>query len=259
MTFSEDYPQLIAHRGYSESYPENTLTGLEAALLAGVGCLEFDVQFSKDKVPVIIHDDSLERTTGRSGKINQFTADQLTNICAGESRRLGDRFKSETIPTLSRVLELLDQWPRVTAFVELKSEAIELLGVEPVVQELVSLLKPYGEQYVLISSIAEAPAYARKLGLNRVGWVVRHWDEQSREMAQKLAPDVLFCNYKKIPDIDGVLWPGPWQWALYDIVDPQVALRWISRGVKFIESWDIGRLLADQQLVSRLGKTAKKT
>ena len=44
-------PQLIAHRGYSECYPENTLVGLEAALSAGANCVEFDVQFSSDGVP----------------------------------------------------------------------------------------------------------------------------------------------------------------------------------------------------------------
>lgn len=259
MTFSDDRPQLVAHRGYSECYPENTLVGLEAAICLGADCIEFDVQYSKDMVPVVIHDDSLGRTSGIDGNINQFTATQLSEIIVGESYRFGDRYKNETIPTLSAVLELLKQWPRITAFVELKSEAIESFGLASVVQDVVSRLKPYVEQTVLISSHAEVSGVARELGMRRTGWVILNWDKESQEYAQVNTPDVLFCNYKQIPDMDGALWQGPWQWALYDIVDPRVALRWIGRGVKFIESWDIGRLLRNQPLGSCLGKIPKKT
>lgn len=254
MAFLDDHPQLIAHRGYSECYPENTMVGLEAALRAGADCIEFDVQFSKDGIPVVIHDNLLGRTTGVGGKVSQATAVQLAKIFAGEIQRFGDQFMNEPIPTLSTVLNLLDRWPEAMAFVEIKTEAIESIGLEIVAQRLVSELEPYGDQCVLISSNTEVIELASRLGMKRTGWVIRKWDEHSKEQASVLKPDILFCNYKKIPDSDEVLWPGPWQWALYDIVDPQTALHWISRGVKFIESWDIGRLLRDKQLVSCLGK-----
>lgn len=254
MAYSEQRPQLIAHRGYSACYPENTLIGFEAALRAGADCIEFDVQFSRDGVPIVIHDDDLRRTTDVAARVSQLTAAQLSNIFAGERQRFGDRFKDVPIPTLETILESLSQWPKVTAFVELKIEAIESYGLDSAVKRMVSMLKPFGEQCVLISFHADVPPLARKLGMKRIGWVIRDWDKQSLECAGALAPDVLFCNYKKIPDTDGVLWPGSWHWALYDVVDPEVAMRWIRRGARFIESWDVGGLLSNQELASCFGK-----
>ena len=54
---------IIAHRGYSQKYPENTLAAFEAAVAAGVPMIELDVRFSRDRRPVVIHDETLERTT----------------------------------------------------------------------------------------------------------------------------------------------------------------------------------------------------
>lgn len=252
MAVFESRPQLVAHRGYSECFPENTLVGLEAALSAGADCIEFDVQFSKDGVPVVIHDNELKRTTGAEGLVNQATAEQLGKICAGEAQRFGNKFNDEPIPTLQVVLQLLNRWPKATAFVEIKEETLEQFGVEPVAQRLVSELASFDNRYVLISFDLAVLEAAKRLGVKRTGWVVRKWGEKSFQIVQKFEPEVLLCNYKKIPDIDNALWRGPWQWCLYDVVDPDVALRWINRGVQFIETWDIGGLLRQKELSSAL-------
>ena len=60
-------PVLLAHRGWASRYPENSLVGIEAALVAGVACVEIDVQLSADHVPMVIHDLGLERTAGIAG------------------------------------------------------------------------------------------------------------------------------------------------------------------------------------------------
>jgi glycerophosphoryl diester phosphodiesterase len=255
MADHDDRPQLIAHRGYSECYPENTLAGLEAALSAGADCIEFDVQFSKDGVPVVIHDNELRRTTGMDGFVNQTTAAQLASIYAGEEQRFGDQFSHERIPTLIAVLKLLDQWPNATAFVEIKEETVEHFGVEAVARQMISELASYDNRCVLISFDYAVIEAAKRLGIKRTGWVIRKWGDDSLLLAQKIKPDVLLCNYEKIPDIDNVLWQGPWQWALYDVVDSDIALRWIHRGVHFIESWDVGGLLSQKNLVSVLEGT----
>ncbi|MDQ1363614.1 MAG: glycerophosphoryl diester phosphodiesterase, partial [Pseudomonadota bacterium] len=62
-------PNLVAHRGYMERYPENTLVGLEAALQCGAGYIEFDVQCAADGTLVVIHDTELTRTCGVNGNI----------------------------------------------------------------------------------------------------------------------------------------------------------------------------------------------
>lgn len=250
MVDPSEYPLLIAHRGYSERYPENTLVGLEAALKAGADCIEFDVQFSKDSVPVVIHDNELKRTAGMDGFVSQFSAAQLAKISVAEKQRFGEQFNNEPIPTLSAVLKLLDQWPQATAFVEIKEETVEHFGVDSVVQCLVSALTPYSDRCVLISFNMPVLEAAKRMGIKRTGWVIQDWQNNSLQRAQKLKPDILFCNYKKIPDVEHVLWKGPWQWALYDVIDPEVALRWIRRGANYIETWDVGGLLSQKKLVS---------
>ena len=93
---------------------------------------------------------------------------------------------------------------------------------------------------------------AKDLGINRIGWVIKEWGEESYKLAQKLNPEFLFCNVKKIPDVDGSLWDGSWCWAIYDVVDPEIALRWITRGVNYIESWEVGGLLNQKSCISAI-------
>lgn len=239
--------RLVAHRGYSQCYPENTLSALQAALTSGARYVEFDVQFTADRVPMVFHDVELKRITGEAGNIHQLTAAQLRKFRASEAGRFGEQFADERIPTLEAVLQLLAQWPEVTAFVEIKKETVELLGTKAVARDMRTALSAYQHNCILISFDAPVLQTSRDAGISRIGWVVSKWNDADREQAQKLSPDVLFCNYKKIAD-DDVLWSGDWQWALYDVVDPIVALHWFSRGVDLIETWDIGAMLADSGL-----------
>jgi len=242
-------PTLIAHRGYSQCYPENTLVGLQAALSAGAQCIEFDVQFTADSVPVVFHDSELARVTGSEGTIQQRSFAALSQLCASEAGRLGDAFLQEPVPSLQAVLSLVTQWPNVTAFVEIKVATVNHFGVDHVAQVLMSALENVQTQCVLISYDWAVLDSARKAGMPRIGWVIREWNEDSRAQAQILSPDVLFCNVEKIT-VDE-LWPGPWQWALYDIVDADEALRWFTRGANFIETWDIGKMLRDPRLTPK--------
>ena len=239
-------PILIAHRGYSQCYPENTLAGFQAALRAGAQCIEFDVQFTADRVPVVFHDTELARVTGSKGRIQEISFAALSQLRASEVDRLGKQFLQEPIPSLQDVLDLLTQWPGATAFVEIKTATVKQFGVAQVVDVLMSALKNIQTQCILISFDWAVLESARKAGMSRIGWVIRDWNNESCLQAQALSPDVLFYDVEKIGTED--LWPGPWQWALYDIVDPDEALRWFARGVDFIETWDIGAMLADPRL-----------
>jgi len=88
---------LYAHRGVSAHLPENTLAAFARAIELGVAGIELDVQLSGDGVPVVIHDDSVDRTTNGTGTTDEFTADQLGLLDAGAG---------EGVPTLAQVLEL---------------------------------------------------------------------------------------------------------------------------------------------------------
>ncbi len=241
-------PQLIAHRGYSQSYPENTLIALEAALKAGAQYVEFDVRFTADDVPVVFHDSELERVTGVKGNIHQTTSTEIAKLYASEPGRFGTQFANEPIPTLKDALLLLEKWPQAQAFVEIKSSTVEYFGIEHVAHRMVEELTPYMHQCIFISFHASVLETARKAGMQRIGWVIHEWENHSREQAETLKPDVLFCNADKIPDMGNSLWPGPWQWALYDVIDAELALQWAAHGVQFIETWDIGSMLSDSRL-----------
>ena len=93
--------QIIAHRGASGDYPENTLLAIEQAILQGADAVEIDV-FAVDGELIVIHDHHLARTTNGSGSIYQHSLAQLQQLDAG----LGQR-----IPTLWQVLQLLAPTP----------------------------------------------------------------------------------------------------------------------------------------------------
>ena len=89
---------VVAHRGASGYEPENTLRALKRAIEMGADMVEVDVRLSKDGVPVIMHDETLDRTTDGSGRVSDYTVDQLRGLDAG----LGEK-----IPLLSEVLDLV--------------------------------------------------------------------------------------------------------------------------------------------------------
>jgi glycerophosphoryl diester phosphodiesterase len=107
---------VIAHRGFSGSAPENTLSAFEKAIDVGADGIELDVRFSKDGHLVVIHDDTLVRTTKRMGRVAGLTLQELKGFDAGTW--FGGAFAGERIPTLDEVLELARG--RVLLNIELK-------------------------------------------------------------------------------------------------------------------------------------------
>ena len=82
---------IVGHRGAKGIEPENTITSFKKALEIGVEYVECDVHLSADGYPVVIHDDTLDRTTSGKGKVREYTLRELKNFDAG---------KGERIPTL---------------------------------------------------------------------------------------------------------------------------------------------------------------
>ena len=111
-------PILIAHRGGSLEAPENTLAAFQHAIRVGAQYVELDVQMSSDGALVVIHDDTLDRTTSGSGPVGALTFEQLRRLDAGS--HFGPQFKGEPIPTLREVLDLCVE-ASVGVVIELKS------------------------------------------------------------------------------------------------------------------------------------------
>lgn len=93
----------IAHRGASAAAPPNTLAAFKKAIELGADGIEFDVHFSADGVPVVIHDFTVDATTDGSGRVADLTLAQLKQLDAGT--RFDPAFTGERIPTLDEVLE----------------------------------------------------------------------------------------------------------------------------------------------------------
>lgn len=94
----------IAHRGFSARYPENTLAAFEAAIGAGARLCELDVHLTRDRVPVVIHDEKLERTTSGQGMVGDLTLAEIKSLVAAGKF---PEFRNERVPTLEEVLALL--------------------------------------------------------------------------------------------------------------------------------------------------------
>jgi glycerophosphoryl diester phosphodiesterase len=95
--------RIIAHRGYSSRYPENTLSAIRAAVEAGADMVEIDVQLTKDNAIVVMHDQSVYRTTNGAGLVKDLTLEQIRSLDAGS--KFDPKFAGELVPTLEEALD----------------------------------------------------------------------------------------------------------------------------------------------------------
>jgi glycerophosphoryl diester phosphodiesterase len=98
-------PRVIGHRGAAAQAPENTLGGFACAARLGIRWIELDVQLTADGVPVVFHDDRLDRTTDGRGLLVETSMADLRRLDAG--RWFAERFAGERVPTLAEALSLL--------------------------------------------------------------------------------------------------------------------------------------------------------
>jgi glycerophosphoryl diester phosphodiesterase len=134
-------PLVVGHRGWRDKYPENTLVSFRAALDLGVDALEFDLHLSRDGHVVVIHDDTLDRTTDAKGPVQARTLAELKRLDAGGW--LDPRFAGERVPTLEEALDLVP--PSVLLYAEVKDYRPEM------VEKLVPLVVPRAASLVVHS------------------------------------------------------------------------------------------------------------
>ena len=148
---------VIAHRGLSGRYPENTRIAFARAIDCGADMIELDVTFTKDREIVVIHDDTLDRTTNGSGAVEGQTWEQIRALDAGSW--FSPEFAGERIPKLGEVLELARG--RITINVEIKREAVtdsERGGIE---DACITLIRDLGMSSSVIFSSFDERAVVR--------------------------------------------------------------------------------------------------
>jgi glycerophosphoryl diester phosphodiesterase len=180
-------PTIFAHRGASRHAPENTLAAFEVAVQQGADGIELDAKLTADGQVVVIHDQSLERTTATAGKVKEMTLSQIKALDAGS--HFDCAFRGEPIPTLEEVL---------VNFGRLTYINIELTNYTSILDDLpekvAGLVKKYGlEKRVLFSSfnplalirvrrqLPQCPmgllAFPGKMGIlarSRLGWLLSY-------------------------------------------------------------------------------------
>lgn len=139
--------KIIAHRGASLVAPENTLEAFAKALTLGAHGIELDVHRSKDGVLVVIHDETVDRTTNGTGYVKDLTFKELRALDAGSWK--GPRFKGAKIPALGEVLAWL-RGKNILLNVEIKSGRVIYPRIERDVLRL--LVKYKYTKNTLISS-----------------------------------------------------------------------------------------------------------
>ncbi|WP_141604240.1 glycerophosphodiester phosphodiesterase [Terrilactibacillus laevilacticus] len=125
---------IIAHRGYSSKYPENTMLAFKAAQKAGADGIETDVQLSKDGVPVLIHDETLNRVAKVNGYVKDFTLKELIEINVGKG--FGWRIRKAFIPTLEELLAWIAK-TNLSLNIELKNSQFPYESMEAKVIKMV--------------------------------------------------------------------------------------------------------------------------
>jgi glycerophosphoryl diester phosphodiesterase len=118
-------PLVLAHRGASAYAPENTIAAFNLALEMGADGIELDVTLSKDGVPIVIHDDTVDRTTNGHGAIKEMTVAEIQQL---DAHYQFDQYAGEKIPTLAQVLDAIGK--RGIVNIELKSTTFKTDGLE---------------------------------------------------------------------------------------------------------------------------------
>ena len=127
--------EIIAHRGYSGKYPENTMLSFRKAVEAGADGSELDVHLSRDGEVMIMHDEALKRTAGREGYIWDYTRAELEGISAGKTK--DDSYGFTPVPSLEEYLSMIKPTGLYTN-IELKTAPVYYPGIEEKTLELVS-------------------------------------------------------------------------------------------------------------------------
>lgn len=230
-------PVVLAHRGWSAVAPENTMRAFERAVALGVG-FELDVHLSADGEVVVLHDDTLDRTTAGAGPVEAATAETLRGLEAGAW--FGAEFAGEPVPTLGAVLDRfggevlvdieLKTTDRKAALAEAVVEAVRRRGL--VDRVMVSSFDPY-----LLGEVRRVePAIARGLLVSDFESSDLAWHER-RALANLLLtgvaqPDLVMPSAELLTE-GWLAWlrAQGYRVMVWTVDDPAALRRWVEAGV----------------------------
>ena len=223
---------VFGHRGARGYAPENTSESFSMAVEMGVDGVELDVHLSKDGELVVIHDDTVDRTTDGQGAVRDFTVEQLKKFDAGV--KFGRKWKGARIPTL---VEVFDGLGRENYRIELKHSSRTYPGVE---EKLVSCVRDSGlVRHVEITSFDyDALETVRRLdGSFRTGIIMHGKARWFTPIAKKLGCTWMHANYDLMgeDDVSAAHVKG-FKLGMWTVNDTESAERAIHLGVDGVTS-----------------------
>lgn len=238
-----DPQRLVAHRGWQHRFPENTLAALGGAIDAGARHIEVDIQLSADGVPMLFHDERMERLCQHHGSIFDYTAEELQRFTVFEPERFAENEFDTTIGTLQQGVALISAHPHIHLYVEIKKQSIARFGREAVLDAVDDALAPVRRQVTLISFDTGILKLARQRGRERIGPVLSYWQQLKTRKIPALEPDCIFTNIRLVPRKEK-LGDLPYRFVVYEVGDRESAAKWLARGAFQVETFLIGEFLS---------------
>ncbi len=244
---------LVARRGNSTDFPENTLPALRSAIAIGARFLEIDVHLSSDGTAMVCRDQHLSHLA--AGALT-LSAQDLSRLDAGEPERFGGRYRDTRLVSLATALGLLEGRPEITVFVTIGRSSVLRFGQEQVVTRVARTLKPFRSRCILGSTDLPTVHAARALTGYPIAWALTAYDNHTRLKYEALQPDYIFCDRAYLPE-KGALWRGPWRWAVCEVETLETVLALAERGADFVVTRNV-RQLSEAMLAHSAATTHSK-
>jgi glycerophosphoryl diester phosphodiesterase len=228
------HPRVIAHRGGGKLAPENTLAAIRTSAQRGFDGVEFDVMLSRDAVPVLIHDETLERTTGGRGAVANTAWTELAGLDAGSW--FGTAFAGEPLPRYADAVTLcmeLGLWANVeikpaAGFERETGRVVTAMSAELWRAAAVAPLLSSFSTDALEAAAAVAPGLARGL---LVAEVPADW----RDRLRQLECVSLHCDYRHLTKTRAqTVKESGYALLCYTVNDPATARELFAWGVDAI-------------------------
>jgi len=197
---NEDGFIVIAHRGASAYYPENTMAAFRGAVEMNAEMIEIDIMLSKEGVPVVFHDATLNDHTDGEGRLDEFTVQELKKLDAGSW--FDPEFAGQRILTLEEVLEFAAG--KIALNIEIKTEAVSQDAEGGVEEKSLELVKEYKmEEYVMFSSFDYRAVRRLKEMDSEISAALLFEKNQSEnklpsELITKYRADAFNCSYQQL-------------------------------------------------------------
>lgn len=193
---------VIAHRGGSAYSPENTMSAFRKAVSMKAEMIELDVLLSKDGVPVVIHDATVDRTTNTKGTVSDFTLAELRKMDAGSW--FDEKFKGEKIPTLEEVLQFAKD--KIAVNIEIKTEAVTDSVKNGIVEKCLKIVGKAGVKNQVIFSSFDYRALnhleelAPEMPKAMLYEKSQSGEKLPSELVQEYHVNVFNCSHKQLSD-----------------------------------------------------------